>query len=447
MLVYAAMRVAGRATPHRGVEAPLEAVNSGGVGATGTRKRPPFDLGRRIEAKTTEQIVRACTDDRQERSESMTETPTVGILQAVYPDYRLPLWSELYTASRGRVEVLAGLEYFDATIKTPALVRPRVLLANLYLFRRSLLIQGLPVRRMLRYGVVIAEGNPRILSTWALLLLRRGVGRPTLLWGHALSRSHRDGLGRQAMRWLADGQICYTRTDAEYLRDHGYPRMIAVAPNAVTRSALIRPRATTRATSFVYVGRLVSAKRPQLMLDAFLKVAARLPSNCQLIIAGDGPLLPHLRSRALDSEHGDRVRFVGHISERHELERIYGEALAAVSPGYVGLAIIQAHSFGVPMIIADDEPHSPEIEAASDGRNAEFFSAGSVEALAAAFWAVWTNRQEWLRRSEDIARASAESYSLDGQALAIWDAACQAESHKGRPSPWRVWSRRRAQAR
>lgn len=377
----------------------------------------------------------------------MTENPTVGILQAVYPDYRLPLWSELDTASGGRVEVLAGLQYFDVTIKTPALVRPQVVLANFYLFRRALLIQALPLRRMLRYGVVIAEGNPRILSTWALLLLRRGVGRPTLLWGHALSRSHRDGLVRRLMRWLVNGQICYTRTDADYLREHGYPRMIAVAPNAVTQSALIRPRAPADATSFVYVGRLVPAKRPELMLDAFLQAADSLPRNCQLIIAGDGPVLRQLRTRALGSEHSDRVRFVGHVTDRDGLERIYKRALAAVSPGYVGLSIIQAHSFGVPMIIADDEPHSPEIEAASDGHNAQFFDAGSVEALAAAFCAVWSNRQEWLRRSADIARTSAERYSLDGQALAIWEAACRAQAEKAQVPRWRFWSRRRAQVR
>lgn len=45
---------------------------------------------------------------------------------------------------------------------------------------------------------------------------------------------------------------------------------------------------------------------------------------------------------------------------------VYANALVSVSPGYVGLSLTQSLSFGVPMLIAIDEAHVPEIDAALD---------------------------------------------------------------------------------
>src|ERR1039458_8274127 len=286
---------------------------------------------------------------------AMARRSTLGIIQTASPDYRLPLWSQLASASPSHPHVFAGRDYFAPTVNTPEAATGTVVeLRNRYLLKRRLLVQRLPLPKMLRYKVVVAEGNPRILSTWFLLMLRRVRRRPTLLWGHVLSRRQRDGVSRRLMRRLADGQICYTRTEAAYLSERGYEGIIVAAPNAVARSVEIRARDTQAATNFVYVGRMVPAKRPELLLQAFLHAAPALSDHCRLAMVGDGPLLTELRRLAETADHGARVDFLGHISDPHALAHIYDGALAAVSPGYVGLSIVQAHSFGVPMVVADE---------------------------------------------------------------------------------------------
>jgi glycosyltransferase involved in cell wall biosynthesis len=351
----------------------------------------------------------------------------LAIIQTTAPDYREPLWEELRrqaTGLGGQVTIYAGPEHFDRTTLTSPGSRNLVrAVRNLFLLRRRLLVQLLPMTTLLTVDVAIAEANPRILSTSVLLILRRALRRRTLLWGHALSRRHLDPWPRRVVRALSDGYVCYTNTDARYLSTK-YPRLpVTAAPNALARAKDIKPRATAGATNFIYVGRMIEAKRPELLLRGFIAASDSLPSQCRLVMVGDGPLLGHIRRLARESPSSHRIDVLGHIGDQDGLTMTYRHALAAVSPGYVGLSVIQAQGHGVPMIVADDEPHSPEIEATQAGFNAVFFHAGSAKALARALREVWQDRDAWLSRSATISRVCAEKYSLESQARALWSAA------------------------
>lgn len=341
-------------------------------------------------------------------------------MQTVSPDYRLPLWRLLGDMCNGRIAIYAGDDYFKPAVRTPpaaqGLISP---VKNWFLFRRSLLIQRIPLRRLMRSAAVIVEDNPRILSTWLLLLLRRCRGRPTLLWGHVRSREGHDKSYRRVMRRLGSGYVCYTESDARELASSGYRGAIVAAPNALARRDMISARPGHEAKSFVYVGRLVAEKKPRLLLTAFLIAASQLPEDCNLVFVGDGPEGDALRADAAASEFASRVEFLGHISAWDRLSEIYSRSLAAVSPGYVGLSIIQAHSFGVPAVVADREPHAPEYEAVIPGANAVLFAAGSVAALAASLQGVSSDREAWVSRSDMIAEECRRRYSLESQASAL----------------------------
>jgi len=101
------------------------------------------------------------------------------------------------------------------------------------------------------------------------------------------------------------------------------------------------------------------------------------------------------------------------VSSREELRHIHGHSVASIAAGYVGLSLIQSLSFGVVQIVADDEPHSPEIAAAHFGRNALSFRANDADDLARCLSEVWQDRDRWLEARNDIARSCADSYSVD----------------------------------
>ena len=91
----------------------------------------------------------------------------------------------------------------------------------------------------------------------------------------------------------------------------------------------------------------------------------------------------------------------------------------SVSPGYVGLSLTQSLWFGVPALIARDEPHAPEIEAAKPGMNAVFFDSDEPEALGKALVDAFERRDLWLERAPAIAEACVRRYSLESMVDAI----------------------------
>jgi glycosyltransferase involved in cell wall biosynthesis len=348
----------------------------------------------------------------------------IALVQTTVPDYRQPFLELLEARLPDPLQVLAGREYFDPTVSL-AVDHGRVtLVSNHFLLGRRLLWQRGVLGRALGAKLVIVELNPRVLSTWAILIVRRSLRRPVLLWGHAWPRggAHaRSDRVRQLMRRLASAVIVYSETQAADLGGRMPGKRVVAAPNALY-SAAAQPEVgssdATSAIDFVFVGRLVPAKKPKLLLDAFVRALDDLPVDTRLVFVGEGPLRPELERRA-ESAARARVAFLGARSELAELEPVYARALASVIPGYAGLSLIQSLWFGAPSIIADDEPHSPEIEAAQEGWNCVFFASDSAVSLSDALVSVARNRDEWRKRRAQIARQCAEAYSLEAMVEAF----------------------------
>jgi glycosyltransferase involved in cell wall biosynthesis len=153
-----------------------------------------------------------------------------------------------------------------------------------------------------------------------------------------------------------------------------------------------------------------------------LKAAEDLPAECRLVIVGDGPLRDSLVAKVQAHEFGSRIDLPGTVTCIKELQRLYANAIAGVSPGYVGLSITQSLGFGVPMIISRNEPHAPEIEAAQDGQNAVFFETDNRDALASTLVDVYRDRERWRDLRESISAQCVRDYSAERMAQGFLEA-------------------------
>lgn len=347
----------------------------------------------------------------------MNDRRSVVLVQTALPDYREGFLAELELRLGPALRILAGDGHFDPTVRTSVALPMNVgHVRNVFLLRRKLLWQHGAFRSGVAAHVAILEMNPRILSVWATLATRWLLRRRTVLWGHAWPRRGRESPTealRRPMRRLADAIVVYTATEADELRSRVSRGSFIAAPNALYRAAdIVALPAPHELTSFVYVGRLVQSKKPGLLLRAFALIADKAPAS-RLFVIGEGPLRPSLEDLAGRLAISDRVVFVGHVSARQELARYYASAVASVSPGYVGLSATQSFSFGVPMIIADSEPHAPEIEAARAGCNAVFFRSDDVSALATALAQTYADRHRWLVDRPMIAMKCRDAYSVE----------------------------------
>jgi glycosyltransferase involved in cell wall biosynthesis len=254
-----------------------------------------------------------------------------------------------------------------------------------------------------------------VLSTWALLVARRVMRRPTILWGHGWPRAGahaRSDRLRHAQRLLATSLVVYTEAQRRALERRMPGKRIVAAPNAMLPRGMMSPAVgDSPPTDFVYVGRLVAEKKPVLLAQAFLRALSALPAETRLVVLGDGPERAELCELAAAAE--GRILLPGHVSDPRALHDAYRTAIASVSPGYVGLSLIQSLAFGVPMAIARSEPHSPEIEAAEEGRNAVFFDSDDADALASVLRDFARKRDYWAARREEISARAASNYSLE----------------------------------
>lgn len=341
----------------------------------------------------------------------------VLLTQVAIADYR-DAFFRLLVAKEPHLRAQVGVEYFEPSIRTSDVVlesdRVRVV-DNIFIARRKLCWQRLNWREVVAADVLVGELNPRIISTWATLLIRRLLRKRSVLWGHAWARS---GVGarteplRHLMRLLADGLLFYTHQQRREIIER-YPGLSArcfVAPNSLYSEAEMRSVLQDNPTDFIYVGRLVKSKKADVLIRAFQLFAEAHPeSTLHIVGAGDDAG----RLNDLAGHSSARVIFHGHVSDPSRLADLYGRSVAAVSPGYVGLSIIQSFAYGIPMIVSRSEPHSPELESFVDGLNGSFFSTDDPDSLREQM-EYWYERKDRLNDiSRSIVQHCRETYSVE----------------------------------
>jgi glycosyltransferase involved in cell wall biosynthesis len=140
------------------------------------------------------------------------------------------------------------------------------------------------------------------------------------------------------------------------------------------------PAARSEAPVFAYLGRLKRYKAVDLVLRGFARAA--IP-GARLEIAGAGDYRPALERLASSLDLGDRVTFLGRISEAEKLRLLRRAwALVFTSPkeGW-GITNLEAAACGTAVIASD----SPGIrESVRNGETGFLVRHGDVEALAAA---------------------------------------------------------------
>jgi glycosyltransferase involved in cell wall biosynthesis len=131
---------------------------------------------------------------------------------------------------------------------------------------------------------------------------------------------------------------------------------------------------------FSYLGRLKKYKGVHLCIEAF--AAMRIPSAI-LEIAGAGDYRPQLEALARSLDLGDRVRFLGRISEAEKLSllrRSWALVFASPKEGW-GITNLEAAACATPVVASN----SPGIrESVVDGRTGFLVPHGDVEAMGAA---------------------------------------------------------------
>ncbi|MEZ5319798.1 MAG: glycosyltransferase [Vicinamibacterales bacterium] len=189
--------------------------------------------------------------------------------------------------------------------------------------------------------------------------------------GGALRIQGRSRALKQVYQWmighrlLRDASVVLATTPLEgrqFETDGIPPARIAVIPNGVdvepagATAAAFRARHLPGDAPFVlFMGRLNPIKGPDLLLDAFARVARARP-GWQLVFAGrDEGMEAGLRDRAAALDLADRVRFVGHLDAAMSVGAYRAAALLAVPSRHEAMSqvALEAAVVGTPVLLTD----------------------------------------------------------------------------------------------
>jgi glycosyltransferase involved in cell wall biosynthesis len=192
--------------------------------------------------------------------------------------------------------------------------------------------------------------------------------------------------------WLSERPLPYAYRDiafeaisestADDLADRGIAREHVRVIYPGVSADHFTPAADARAAvpTFAYIGRLKRYKGVDLVIRAFARLQA---TNAILEIAGAGDFRPALERLTHSLALGDRVRFLGFVSEAEKLallRRTWAMLLASPKEGW-GLTNVEAAACGTPVVASN----SPGIrESVRDGVTGFLVPHGDVDGLAAA---------------------------------------------------------------
>lgn len=256
-----------------------------------------------------------------------------------------------------------------------------------------------------RADVLILPWDLHYLTLLPAMLRARANGVATILWGHGYSKTEsaiRGRLRRAAGR-LATALLFYSRSVAErHVLEWDFdPRHLFVAANALDQAPIKAAREHWLADPHrldlfqikhdlkdrpvvLFVARIDRERRLDLLISAAARLSTEF-SRLRVVIIGKGPTRGELERQARELGIAERVVFPGAMYDEMELAPWFLSAKVFCFPANLGLSILHAFGYGLPVVTSDRaEGHGPEFEALSSGETGLLFRDGDAADLAKA---------------------------------------------------------------
>ena len=354
--------------------------------------------------KQTVVEMRAEMDSTKPKSDmASAKKMRVAIAYHFFANYRVPVLEKLqespdidfFFAADSENRLMPGLDTWQPKDKSK-FIRARCIPLPFGSMIQLGLIR-LAARRDL--DCIIYLANWRWPMTWLSAMVARLSGKRVLFWTHGWIRRETGvaGFVRSSFYRLANGLLFYGNRAFNFAKEKKFKESsLYVVFNSLdyaTQSSLVRnysPQNCERVRRDLFG----SEEQPIVICCARLHVSKRLTELLQavkllkdrevdvnVILIGDGDDKQNLESLA--ERLGINVHFEGACFDEARIAELTMASNLTVSPGPVGLTVMQSLAYGVPVLTNDDfDTQGPEHEAVVQGRTGDFFKAGDVEDLA-----------------------------------------------------------------
>lgn len=332
----------------------------------------------------------------------------IRIFQPIVPEYRVALFNGLGRKYLGRIDIQAAQtrrrENSYPLSEMPYDYSHGFIHFGPFLWQKGFSLQGLK-----RGDVVVVCGDIHELSSIAIALRARLRGLRVIWWGHHVSAQAKE-LKVKIRLWiakrLADVMLCYTDAGVDYLERRGFVRgrvfatgntmdIAAVAEatrymNDIGSDGCGRSRLEVFKCQHGLTGKKIllfcGVMRYKVRVDVLLKALKRLRgkrSDLHCVFIGGGELFDEWRKLGEKLGVSHMVTWVGELRSQAKLAPWFLSADIFVYPGRIGLSLIHAFAYGLPVILNDNAlNHGPEYVVFKPGENGLAFKENDDEHLA-----------------------------------------------------------------
>jgi glycosyltransferase involved in cell wall biosynthesis len=317
----------------------------------------------------------------------------VAFFFPVVPNYRIPLLERFSKSSTIDFTCFHGVGREGYTVRSVGSKLPikSIMVKNIFWpYTGRVAWQSGVLYILLNYDVVICHDGVHNISNWAIILFKWLHRKKVILFGLGYHPNETQSLintmiyfGRRIVSRLCDAHIVYTvRGFNKTVQLGTKSQKIFVANNTldveylmslsknINNDELYNLRESLNISKnkvLIFVGRLSTEKRVDVLIDAFGKLTDKLMNDVTLIIIGEGYEKSKLEKKAYGLNN---IKFLGPIYELLVLAKYFMLSDLLVIPGRPGLTCVHGFCYGIPIITSrSGVQYSPELDYICHNRN------------------------------------------------------------------------------
>jgi glycosyltransferase involved in cell wall biosynthesis len=249
--------------------------------------------------------------------------------------------------------------------------------------------------------VIVSTGNPRYLNIYPMALDARRRGVPIIWWCQGWT-PEASPVTTRIRHWLTkrfpNAVMVYTEKEAKAFIEMGFPADRTFYLNNTIDETLIKAEIDRLGKSdlddfrereglrgrklLVFCSRLTPKTRLLQAVEMVQRLRAAHP-DVLLVVIGHGLMRAEAEERVRAEGLSDNVRFLGAIFDEAALAPWFLSAECLLYPGPIGLSLLHAFAYGLPVVTHDNmRSQNPEIAALLPGENGFLFKQNDIQDFA-----------------------------------------------------------------
>lgn len=322
----------------------------------------------------------------------MNEGFKIRIFQPVVQEYRVALHEGLADRYGDRIEIWASSRR-GSDVSVPLKKMRYDYSHKFFKFGPLVWQKGFSLKGLCRGDVIVVCGDIHQVSSLWIALKARIKGIKVVWWGHHKSASPKE-LNIKIRLWiakyLADIMLCYTDAGIKYLVERGFDNSRVFATgNTIDLDAVEAAakkwngeRKFGHRKTLLFCGVLREKVKVNVLLQA-LKLLKNKEIDVHCVLIGGGEKEDEWKRLSHELNLDEMLTWVGELRGQDNLAPWFLSADLFVYPGSIGLSIIHAFSYGLPVVLNDNvNNHGPEYEAFRPGINGWNFEEDNADDMA-----------------------------------------------------------------